>query len=157
EDLWIHAAGYCWQHLTANYREGGEQTLALERGGSLVVHVESDRLPEQTRFVLRAPKEGAGAAGDDDDEELVRPLRRSERDEALEWPSVPGAPATFDGIPAGSYRLDLEIVGGWREKSIEFASADVVVKAGATTNVSLDVADAPKIPDPVALRGAIRI
>jgi hypothetical protein len=193
EDLWVHAPGYCWAGVAVDYRVGGDTTVKLARGGTLTVNVESERLPEGTKIVVRKGKapakaptadrpadeaadESAEEPSDDDDES-------SEDDESVssmsagadgkfsvdfngfslgssnvcaEWPFAPGRPTTFDALPPGDYRVSLEI-GERYGKRQTFAATDVTVKLDATATALLRVANAPKIPEPVALRGTIRI
>jgi len=185
EELWLHAPGYCWAGVTLDYAAGGESTVKLARGGTLTVDVMSGRLPEQTSLCLRRARAPAAAAvptdpheadedevgddeaddpsademdSDDEDDDTTNWKSYDWRanDTCLEWPYTPGKPTTFDALPAGDYRLSLE-VGERHGKRQTFATANVTMKAGAATSSTLRIENAPKIPDPVPLRGSIRI
>lgn len=73
-----------------------------------------------------------------------------------EWWFAPRKRVTFDALPAGDYRVSLEI-GERFGKRQEFATTNVTVKADATATATLKVDHAPEIPQPMALRGTVRI
>jgi hypothetical protein len=172
EALWVHAPGHCWAGVAVDYRTGGEQTVKLSRGGVLSVKVESERLPEETKIVVRAAADAAAATtrkapteegeegkeGDDEgnDEEEGFSGFGSSDGRLLEWPFLPSQPRNFDAIPPGRYRVSLE-VGDRSDKKLTFASADVEVKTGQSAVATLKVEKAPAIPELTPLNGTIHV
>jgi hypothetical protein len=148
ENLWLHAPGYCWAGVSVDYERGGDSTVKLARGGTLDLKIESERLPEQTKIVLRSA--GDGSAGVDLDD------LEGEDSALLEWPGGSKPREVFDGIPPGRYRVSLE-VGNRFESRLTFATTEVEVTAGRAVTAKLIVEEAPEIPDPVPLRGSIRV
>jgi hypothetical protein len=169
EGLWVHAPGYCWSGTDVDYTIGGETTVRLARGGTLILNVQSSQMPADTKIFVRdlrptarSPAEETTTADDARLDELARELglngfdHESASSDLLEWPLVSGKPTTFDALPPGDYRVSLQ-VGKRYEKRLTLAWTDVTLKAGATTTATIRPEDVPETPKHVPLNGTIRV
>ncbi|MCE9592888.1 MAG: hypothetical protein K8S98_01740 [Planctomycetes bacterium] len=153
ETLWVRAPGHGWGSIVVPRALGGEFLLALRPGGALAVEVVG--IPPAVALTLRVRVCVRGGA-DVQDEENVLFETSLTGDAPFATPPPPMRPhVALDSIAAGSYQVAVEVGSRYRDPRA-IVAREVEVRAGATTEVVLDVS-AYRPPAFVAISGTLTL
>jgi hypothetical protein len=127
----VRAAGHVWSRITVHVGLGGERTVRLARAGALDVRL--DPYDPEAGISIQV----VGADG--------------------EWWAEPDASgrALVESLPPGETRVAARVAFAWGEDHV-LAEAEVKIRTGATTALSLAPREPPPPPDLVPLEGTVR-
>ncbi|MEQ8764281.1 MAG: RNA polymerase sigma factor [Planctomycetota bacterium] len=136
QSYWARSPGYAWGHVNVDHRSGGTQTLALRRGGELVVSL-IDFDPKSGAVVRLVPGDHQG---------LGKTM--------VEVEPHPGQPIVFSSLEAGEYQIRVEI-GLWYDPPTRLGTAQVKVVEGQRTDVEIELDKLPDRGEKVEITGRL--
>jgi hypothetical protein len=134
---WIGAEGYGWERVIVDHRRGGERTVELFEAGSLEVTLLGE-WPQTTSIDLTP---------------LFGPL---EYEDVIKLMPASGRPLPVPRLTPGTWRVSVSSGVHWRRRST-LASAEVLITAGVTSELELEIPVLAPMEDPVPMGGILEV
>lgn len=134
---WIGAEGYGWERVTVDHRRGGERTVELFAAGSLELTLLGE-WPQTTSIDLTP---------------LFGPL---EHEDVIKLMPASGGHMSVPRLTPGTWRVTVSSGVHWRRRAT-LASAEVLITAGATSELELEVPALAPMGDPVPMGGILEV
>ncbi|HLQ39286.1 MAG TPA: hypothetical protein VK348_15865 [Planctomycetota bacterium] len=138
ERLWLRAPDHAWQSVEVLIADGGTRDVPLPRAGAVTVVLGGNLPAGADKLALRFYK------------------GRQSGPPLAEFAVADGKVDDIEGLTAGSYEARLEL-GEWFRNPRVLARVSVIVEAGGTAAVRLDVKAEVTAPAKVTLRGIVAI
>jgi hypothetical protein len=154
ERLWGHTPGHCWTPFDVDYEAGGETTVALARSGSLRVRLTGPVPKVSARLVLKPREPGRPSDGDPARAPPDGLVDESEPSLLDWWPVSAEKESRFDGLPPGTYRLELQ-AGLATGPRYLLGSVAVTIEREKESFAELEAKPVPKLTTPSTIPFAI--
>ncbi|MEO2164338.1 MAG: hypothetical protein ABGY29_17660 [bacterium] len=134
---WIGSQGYGWERVIIDHRRGGERSVELFAAGSLELTLLGD-WPQTTSIELSP---------------LFGPL---EYEDIIKLIPASGRPLSVPRLAPGTWRVSASSGVHWRHRAT-LASAEVLITAGATSELELEIPALAPLGDPVPMGGILEV